>query len=521
MRAHPLLALFVPLLLACSGGEGSSSSGQGGGDQGSSSTGSQGSGGQGSGGGGAGGGGSSLGGHFRHGVNYGYVPGVTDEQSGILARRAGANSARISLPERHLETWGYDIEAADNASYVKNGITSTVAFLSGPAAAHSSAPPGTPDWELDHYIPKNLYEPIFLDDGNVNPNNFWANYVHKTISTYKPWIKIWSVWNEPDWVADWQATQTWGTEPPTKEQLVRFNGSIFDYVRMLRITREVAKKADPEAKVAVGGLGYPSFLAAVLRYTDDPSGGAVSADYPEKGGAYFDVVDMHYYPIFSPGNSDQGADGLVALKKEFQAVLDAGGASAKEWIVTETGAPHVAVQGQNSGPEYARNYLLKAMIKARTEGVSGVDWFILSDGKDPGAGPFEAMGLYSNLEGIASVDQAVLTDTGEAYATLGKLLDDARFDPASTQALALPAGVEGAALRVSADPGAKRAFVLWVRPASGGEDAMASYDLAVPGDVRVYAWDSVKNGDASVLIANAGGKVTLSLGGAPQIVIEE
>jgi hypothetical protein len=31
----------------------------------------------------------------------------------------------------------------------------------------------------------------------------------------------------------------------------------------------------------------------------------------------------------------------------------------------------------------------------------------------------------------------------------------------------------------------------------------------------------VKNGDASALIANAGGKVTLSLGGAPQIVIEE
>ena len=523
MRILPLLTL-APLLLACSGDDGSSS-GQGGGSPGSTGTSTQGSGGEGAGGGGGGagggGGGASLGGHFRHGINYGYIPGITDEQSSLLARRAGANSARLSFPERHLETWGYDIETTDNASYVKNGITSSVVFLGGPTAAHSTAPAGTPDWELDHHIPKNLYEPIFLADGNVNPDNYWATYVHKTVSTYKPWIKVWSVWNEPDWVSDWPATQTWGTEPPTKEQLVRFGGSIYDYVRMLRITHEVAKKADPEAKVAVGGLGYPTFLSAVLRYTDDPSGGAVSGDYPEKGGAYFDVVDMHYYPIFSPGNSDQGADGLIALKKEFQAVLEAAGASPKEWVITETGAPHVAIQGQNSGPEYARSYLLKAMTKAQREGILGIDWFILSDGKNPSASPFESMGLYTNLEGIPSIDQAVLTDTGEAYATLGHVLDDARFDAASTAALGLPAGVEGAAFRVSADPAAKRAFVLWARASGAGEDAAASYDLAVPGAVRVYAWDSAKNGDASTPVANAGGKVSLSLVGTPQIIVEE
>jgi hypothetical protein len=520
-----LLSLPSLLLLACSGGGGGNSpSGQGGGSPASSGSLAQGSGGDGAGGAGGGSGGSggaSAGGHFRHGVNYGYTPGITDEQSAILARRAGANSARISLPERHLDMWGYDIEKADNESYVKNGITNSVCFLSGPTAAHSSAPQGTPDWELDHYIPRNLHEPIFLGDGSVNPENYWANYVFQTVSAYKPWIKVWSVWNEPDWVADWQFTQTWGTEPPTKEQLVRFNGSIYDYVRMLRITHEVAKKADPEAKVAVGGLGYPTFLAAVLRYSDDPAGGAVNADHPEKGGAYFDVIDMHYYPIFSPGNSDQGVDGLIALKKEFQAVLDAAGASPKAWVITETGAPRIAKAGSNGGPEYARNYLLKAMTAAQREGVMGIDWFILSDGKDPSAGPFDSMGLYQNLEGIPSVDQAVLTDTGHAYATLGTLLDDARYDAASTEALMLPAGVDGAAFRVSEGPAAKRAFVLWARKTGGGEDATATYDLAASGKVRVHAWDSVKNGGAGAAQESAGGKVTLSLGSTPLIVIEE
>ena len=150
----------------------------------------------------------------------------------------------------------------------------------------------------------------------------------------------------------------------------------------------------------------------------------------------------------------------------------------------------------------------------------GVDWFILSDGKNPSADPFASMGLYQTLEGIPSIDAAVLTDTGQAYATLGKLLDDGRFDAASTAALGLPAGVDGAAFRVSGDPAAKRAFVLWAR-GEGGEDATASYDLATAGSVRVYAWDSVKNGDASTTVASAGGKVTLSLASTPQIVIEE
>lgn len=527
LRPSTLLALLPLFLFGCSGGD-DAPAGQGGGSSVSSGAGSQGAGasGQGAGAGGqgagAGTGGASggLGGPFRHGVNYGYNPGVTDEQSAILARGAGANSARISLPERHLEQWGYEIEAGDNESYVKNGITRTVAFLSGPTEAHSSAPAGTPDWQRDHYMPKNLHEPIFLGDGSVNPDNYWATYVHKTVSTYKPWIKVWSVWNEPDWVSDWKATTTWGSEPPTKEQLVRFNGSIFDYVRMLRVTHEVAKKADPEAMIAVGGLGYPSFLSAVLRYTDDPAGGAVSADHPEKGGAYFDVVDMHYYPIFSPGNSDQGVDGFLKLKGEFQAVLDAAGASPKAWVVTETGAPRVAMQGQNGSPEYARNYLLKVMTAAPRDGIMGVDWFILGDGKDPSAGPFETMGLYENLEGLPSIDKAVLTSTGQAYATLGTLLDDARFDAEATSALALPEGVDGAAFRLSADPGAKRAYVLWAR-ASAGEDASTSYSLAVPGNVRVHAWDSAKNGGAGTAVANTGGKVEIALESTPRIVIED
>ena len=51
---------------------------------------------------------------------------------------------------------------------------------------------------------------------------------------------------------------------PKAADLPRFNGSIHDYVRMLRVTKEAATKADPAALIATGGIGYPTFLAALL-----------------------------------------------------------------------------------------------------------------------------------------------------------------------------------------------------------------------------------------------------------------
>lgn len=100
-------------------------------------------------------------------------------------------------------------------------------------------------------------------------------------------------------MSDWHVVDGWKTAPPSKADLPRFNGSIFDYVRMLRIAKEGATKADPEAMIATGGIGYPPFLDAILRYTDDPEGGAVTTAYPSTGAAYVDVVDFHFYRIFS------------------------------------------------------------------------------------------------------------------------------------------------------------------------------------------------------------------------------
>jgi hypothetical protein len=459
----------------------------------------------------------ALGGLFRHGINMGDPnPNFTDNDDGLLSAQAGADSNRLKLPEYFLAQWGATVRTAAAASYFTNGMSNLYCFIIGPTQAHSTAPAGSSNTALEQYIPANLYEPIWNSDGTVNPNNYWAAYVSLVVTTYKPWVHNWEVWNEPDWVSDSSLPATWATQPPTAANLPRFNGSIFDYIRMLRITSAVAKKIDPTAQIATGGLGYPTFLAAILRYTDNPTDGSVTSDYPSKGGAYFDVMNFHYYPVFAPGNSDQGVAGFLSLKSQFAAALSAAGIPGKTWNATETGAPRFAVGGAPGGDDYAKNYVMKVMLEGQLNGMVGIDWFDLSDSAAPDASTssFDYMGLYLDIASLAATTDAVRNDTGWAYTTLGKVLKGAKVDTAGTAALALPATVGGGAFVTAAG---KKAYALWAI-ASSGESATASYDLAAPNGVTAYAWDYAKTAAVQSLPATAG-KVTLALTSSVQIFV--
>ena len=84
---------------------------------------------------------------------------------------------------------------------------------------------------LNYYSPQNLYQPIWNADGTINPNNYWANYIYKTVSIYKPYVKIWEVWNEPDFTNNYNATQAnWWNGAPATADLPYWNDSIFSYI---------------------------------------------------------------------------------------------------------------------------------------------------------------------------------------------------------------------------------------------------------------------------------------------------
>ncbi|XXX74899.1 hypothetical protein WMF30_45320 [Sorangium sp. So ce134] len=474
----------------------------------------------GSGGGGRGGegGGGGTGGRahaFRYGANLGHRNASWgDDKEATLAARAGVRSLRVKLPAAHLAAWGYDIEIGDIQSYAALGMSEHIGFLIGSESVElTTAPPGAADWQNEHYIPKSLYEPIFSADGTVNPGNAWASYVYRTVDTYKTWIRVWHVWNEPDWVADWRVTEAWATEPPQVADLPRFNGSIFDYIRMLRVTKEAARKADPNALIATGGIGYPTFLSAILRYTDNPEGGAVTAEYPEKGGAYIDVLDFHYYPIFSPKSSDASVDDFLASRDALAAVLAEAGIQVQGWNVSENGAPLAPTPEypEVGSPEYARNYLIKTMTMAQAHGIGGVDWFILSNGEDGSDDVFAHMGLYNDVGALTSVDQATKTDLGKAYTTLNEVLFGASYDDGATKQLALPRDARG----VVFEKDGKRRIALWAATPSDTEDASANVEVATSTGFEIHAWDGAKTSADS-----SDGKVTLALSGSPVLLVE-
>jgi hypothetical protein len=532
-RSIPLVLTFAASMAACSsgtrasGGAGAAAGGPsaGSGAAGTSaagtgavgtSTGTTGTG-AGTGTGTGGGSGGATGTAFVYGLNLGYYnSNLNDTTEAALGMAAGADSHRHKLTEVFLDQWGTTVHVSELQAMIKAGEREIVCNLIGPAAANSNAPPGG---DTEEYSPKNLYEPIFTTSGDVNPANTWAAFVQRVVSTYSPYIHTWEVWNEPDQVGgNWQATETWDTQPPKPSDLIWWNDTIFAYIRLLRVTFEVVHKLDPQGKVTLGGIGYASFLDAILRYTDEPTAGAVTSAYPQKGSAYFDVVSFHYYPIFGPGNSDVGAAGLITEHDQLQAELTKASVTGKPFIITETGAPRYAVGGDPGGTDYAKNYLLKAMAVAQNAGIGRIDWFILGDSADPGAStnPDDYMGLYQNLTNVSGPSAAVITETGTAYATLGHLLADATSDPTTTKALALPSGTDGVALRMSDQ---KHAYVVWATTnTAGGETATGTVTLPAAGAASVYAWDYSMTMTPSMVMPS-GGMVQVAVTSAPVVVI--
>ncbi|MCU7492599.1 MAG: cellulase family glycosylhydrolase [Ignavibacteria bacterium] len=127
-------------------------------------------------------------------------------------------------------------------------------------------------------VPYVCYMPKWNSTGEKDTMFFW-NYPPKDydefgvfmtqlVTRYKPWIKTWELWNEPDISIYWQGTP---------EQ----------FAKMIKIGSKAVREADPSAKVVLGGLAIrPDFFRQLFRdYGISP---------------YVDIVNMHnYYETWS------------------------------------------------------------------------------------------------------------------------------------------------------------------------------------------------------------------------------
>lgn len=475
---------------------------------------------------------------FQYGVNPGYYGnGWTDTALAGISARAGSLSFRASLPDHFVTRWGYNIRVNEFAYYTQNlGMKGLTLFVGEPDETHidkTTYPPAS-GWSK---IFANLYTPVWDNGENgtpVNDNNYFAVYVYNLVKSYGNRVQYWEIVNEPDYTGFWDngnrsRSNNWYDNAPSPADLPNLKAPVYYYIRMLRIAYDVIKKYQPDSYVAPGGLGYPAFLDALLRYTDNPDQGKISGAYPLKGGAYFDVLSFHLYPATNLSiwdncaggrvwrrHSDAAVDKIFELRDEFRDVLRDHGYNgttypAKPFIITELNIPRKMVGDHYGGEEAQRNFIIKAAVACQKNDIR--QFYIFKTGEDMDLGSaniYNAMGLYENLKRDKPGSEK-MTQEGKALKTTSQLLYGWSYDAGRTGQLMLPANVGGAAFK----KGEQYRYVLWAKTATDkSEAASATYSfppsLGIDSVVR-YEWDySVRPAATST-----GRAQNLSLSGTP------
>ena len=453
-------------------------------------------------------------GYFHPGINLGYYgPNWDDNNLADLSAGnetvgipgVGVKALRGSLPEGLGQTFTYDIWI-NKYNYNKAvGTTDNLLFLETASEAHRDPIDYCPSDPEQTTMFANLYEPIWDNGENgtpVNDENYYALYVFEVVSRLKDEVKFWEIWNEPGFdyagkgfLPPGQPGNWWDNNPDPCDYKLR--APIFNYIRTLRISYEVIKSIAPDDYVCIAGLGYDSFLDAILRNTDNPDDGKVTAEYPLGGGAYFDVVGFHAYPhidgslryydndiqdfVYSR-HSDEAADALAIRTDARQEVLERYGYDGvtypkKEWIATEVNVPSTPFGNQPWGSdEVQRNYVMKVNMKAMELDYTQLHLFLLADFKTEAEANFEfdLMGMYESLHDKVPYEQ-VTKESGIGLKTMSDALYGTRFDAARTAAMNLGDNVGGGAYL---HEDGTYTYALWAKTqADMSEDAFATYNF--------------------------------------------
>ncbi|MGZ3991420.1 MAG: PKD domain-containing protein [Flavisolibacter sp.] len=476
--------------------------------------------------------------HYRYGMNPGYYGGnwstqnivalsIGDPAAGVGGM--GAKSFRVPLYDDFLTTYGITNLLGDYQYMTGLGAGEITAFIGHPHPSHQldTTFPGSPEKSK---VFAGMYEPIWLDAAHtqVNPANTFAKYLFDVVKTYGQYVKFWEVVNEPDFTyspAGWYGDAkpvipgSWFDHNPTPAELENFRAPIFYYIRMLRVSWEVIKTLSPQSYVCTGGIGYKSFLDALLRNTDNPVDGSVSADFPEKAGAYFDILSFHNYPMFQlkywdaasgttkyNRHSDAAVNAFLDVRSNMDSILklygyDGNTYPRKQYICTETGVSRI-MGGQDWGSnEGQKNYMIKAQVAAQKSGIKQTYWFQLGDGPSP-TEQFDQMGLY-NYFGQDKPYAVKPTDQGIALKTTSGLLYGKTFDPIQTDSLHLPSTVDGGAFKGT---DGNFVYVLWAKTTTDlSESVSANYSFPRnlgQGNVVRMEWNYADADTSSIIPGN-------------------
>ncbi len=480
-------------------------------------------------------------GAFGYGTNAGWFPPHNNYVTANLAAGnpalsvdgAGCRSIRSALPDDHLTNWGINVDLGSWQHYHSIGLVENVAFIGYPHSSHRETAIYCPARNAQSGMFKDMYLPIWDGGANgtpINDNNTYALYLWNMVNTYGSYVRFYEVWNEPDfdngqygWRGPSDPTSWWGRDDFGCE-LVRFNGSIYDYIRLLRVSWEVIKYMQPDAYITTGGIGYEAFLDAVLRNTDNPVDGSVNATYPLKGGAYFDCLSYHVYPQFEPEvrhysltqsqwvnnrHSDGAANGVIGKKQRFEQVLfnrgyDGTTFPEKRWILTEHNIGRRPYGTSVGGEDIQRNYQIKTMVTQQLAGIDQAYVYGLAETEPlaSATSTFQLMGLFTAIANQPAYSQP-LTSAGVANRTIQTLLYGMTIDKERTANLGLPSGVKGGAFKGS---NGAYTYILWAETTTDFSEA-ASATYSFPSNLGLSQltrceWDYVNTGLSSQVSSN-------------------
>ncbi|MEM6262546.1 MAG: hypothetical protein AAGI38_08570 [Bacteroidota bacterium] len=446
----------------------------------------------------------------------------------------GAPNVKMTLFEKELVQNGYSSKLAPLKHLFNQGITGHTAVIGMPTASHQDMTVycgGPSDQVFD-----NLYEPIWDGgaDGNpINENNYFAAYVYQTVSLYKDYIRIWEIGNEVD--ADnflyGQISRgqpgNWWDQDPAPCHLTNWKAPIESYIRMLRIAHEVIHYLDEDAWVTTGSIKYPSFLDALLRNTDNPSGGTVDAvSYPLLGGAYLDMIQVHVVPQIFPSvangstfnrHSDQMGETIEELADSMRHILrsygyDGGNYPEKNLGISLINIPRRAFPGFYGGEDVQRNFLMKTFVIAQKSNFTNLIVRNIGEEESPNSATIsgELMGIYQNLNASPPGNEQ-FTQAGTGLNTYLRYLQGYAYDSAATSACQFPAGISGAAFQ---HPGGNMAYVIWAKTLVD-QSEMASANYTFPPSIYVLNLTKTSWDNQSLSVVNS----NFSLNGTPFMLV--
>lgn len=213
-----------------------------------------------------------------------------------------------------------------------------------------------------------------------------------------PDVKIWALYNEPDWAAtpDPNIAGCFGSyQPGGLNNNDRSDSD--EYAIMLATAWKAVHKANPNAKLAIGGLAYDNFdpTSAPPTYPGHGNGGKFNAHFLENiinymtahplpaGQQYADMLLFNYYDIYSRYWQTQASGiGIQAKSTALRNKLKALQFPVLPLLVTETGEDSLSL-----GLQAQARCLDITMVRGISTKLKGIIWWTFKDFPDSNPPP--------------------------------------------------------------------------------------------------------------------------------------